>query len=67
MRCSLLARREGVKMYLPAEISKMVKNYVVPINLSAKTELENFRKLEFVQEGFSDKMDSLVLKSFTLY
>jgi hypothetical protein len=40
VRSSLLARHEGMKMYLPTDISTIVKYYVVPIDFSAKAELE---------------------------
>ena len=32
-----------------------------------KQGIKNFRKLELIQEGFSDRMDLLILKAFTLY
>ena len=40
---------------------------VIPEGTAKPQEFENIRKLELIQEGISDKMDSLILKSFTLY
>ena len=39
----------------------------IPEDTADVTQLEKLRKLELVQEGFSDKMDSLITRSFTLY
>ena len=39
----------------------------IPEDSTIPKEIEKHRKLELIQVGFSDKMDSLIIKSFTLY